>query len=164
MPVNFIYNSNVDDFADNIGEELARAIIHRALILTSMQVLRGVKIRSPVDHGGGGLSGSWQLVEEDGNTIKISTSKYYALFHHTGTGQYFNPPDDGFPYGPSVGAPYPIYPVNKQALFWPGATHPVKSVMHPGIPRNPYITDSLKEAEDLSTDFLLRALKETIDV
>lgn len=34
-----------------------------------------------------------------------------------------------------------ISPVNKKALFWPGARHPVKSVKHPGsvIPARPFL-------------------------
>lgn len=43
--------------------------------------------------------------------------------------------------------PYPIAPVNKLALWWPGALHPVQRVTHPGIKANDYIADAKMEAE-----------------
>jgi hypothetical protein len=38
-----------------------------------------------------------------------------------------------------------ILPRTKQALFWPGAAHPVRSVQHPGTKPNPFMTDALTE-------------------
>lgn len=35
--------------------------------------------------------------------------------------------------------PHDIYPVNKKALFWAGAAHPVKVVHHPGSKANPFM-------------------------
>jgi len=36
-------------------------------------------------------------------------------------------------------APHRIAPVDRQALYWPGANHPVRSVMHPGTRPNPFM-------------------------
>ena len=36
-------------------------------------------------------------------------------------------------------APHMIFPKNAQALYWPGAQHPVKSVSHPGTAPNPFM-------------------------
>lgn len=47
----------------------------------------------------------------------------------------------GAPYGQYVitgTAPHDIFPVVKQALFWPGATHPVTHVSHPGTKANDF--------------------------
>lgn len=42
----------------------------------------------------------------------------------------------------------PIVPVNKEALFWPGARHPVKIVRnHPGIKRNDYWQQAIDMSE-----------------
>lgn len=43
--------------------------------------------------------------------------------------------------------PRTIVPLQKKALFWPGAKHPVKSVQHPGskIPARPFL---MVQAED----------------
>jgi hypothetical protein len=35
--------------------------------------------------------------------------------------------------------PYDIRPKTKKALFWKGASHPVKVVHHPGIRANPFV-------------------------
>ena len=43
--------------------------------------------------------------------------------------------------------PYDIYPVEKQALFWPGAEHPVKVVHHPGIKGNDYFKTGVENAQ-----------------
>ena len=44
-------------------------------------------------------------------------------------------------------SPYTIEPVNKQALYWPGAAHPVLRVNHPGIRANDYVADAFGEAD-----------------
>ena len=43
--------------------------------------------------------------------------------------------------------PYEILPVNKKALYWPGADHPVKRVEHPGIKANDYFTAGIENAD-----------------
>lgn len=40
--------------------------------------------------------------------------------------------------------PHIIKPVNKKALYWPGAPHPVKQVKHPGTKGNPVIGPTIK--------------------
>jgi hypothetical protein len=47
------------------------------------------------------------------------------------------------PYAPDVlygTRPHDILPRNKQALFWPGARHPVAMVHHPGYKGNDFLT------------------------
>lgn len=39
--------------------------------------------------------------------------------------------------------PHLIFPNSKQALFWPGAAHPVAYVNHPGTRPQPYLRPSL---------------------
>lgn len=43
--------------------------------------------------------------------------------------------------------PHPIDPVNKLALWWPGAWHPVKHVEHPGTAPNDYIGDVIPNSD-----------------
>ena len=66
---------------------------------------------------------TWQLVGESG--VAIGSNKVYAAIQQFG-GQT---------------KPHRIVAVNKKALFWPGAAHPVKAVNHPGskIPARPYL-------------------------
>ncbi len=52
-------------------------------------------------------------------------------------------------YGPPVefgSAAHDIVPKNKQALFWPGAAHPVKRVHHPGTSPKPFLTPAVEQA------------------
>ncbi len=42
--------------------------------------------------------------------------------------------------------PRTIYPKNKKALFWKGASHPVKKVNHPGSKPNPFMNRILTTA------------------
>lgn len=39
--------------------------------------------------------------------------------------------------------PHVITPVNKKALYWPGARHPVARVNHPGTPVQPFLRPAL---------------------
>jgi hypothetical protein len=39
--------------------------------------------------------------------------------------------------------PHIITPVNKKALYWPGARHPVARVNHPGTPVQPFLRPAL---------------------
>jgi phage virion morphogenesis protein len=65
-----------------------------------------------------------------GNQAVVGTNVVYAAIHQ---------------FGGKTPA-HVIKPKNKKALFWPGASHPVKSVNHPGsnIPARPFLslTDS----------------------
>jgi len=41
-----------------------------------------------------------------------------------------------------------ITPINKRALFWPGADHPMKSVQHPGTKPQPYMQPAYEGKKD----------------
>lgn len=43
-------------------------------------------------------------------------------------------------------APHVIRPVNRKALWWPGAAHPVASVNHPGTHAQPFMGPALEQA------------------
>jgi hypothetical protein len=45
-------------------------------------------------------------------------------------------------------APHRIAPKNAMALFWPGADHPVRSVLHPGTRPNPYMERIVQASTD----------------
>lgn len=44
--------------------------------------------------------------------------------------------------------PHIIRARNRKALFWPGATHPVRSVNHPGTKANPFFERALDRNRD----------------
>jgi hypothetical protein len=44
--------------------------------------------------------------------------------------------------------PHTIVPKEKQALYWPGAAHPVRSVNHPGTKPNQFMERIIAESKD----------------
>ena len=76
------------------------------------------------------------------NTAEVGTNVEYAPFLQFGT------------------RPYDIRPINKKALFWPGAGHPVKGVHNPGLPPRPFMMVQDNDWEiirQLAADFLTGA-------
>ena len=55
--------------------------------------------------------------------------------------------------------PHLIKPKNKKALYWKGASHPVKSVRHPGSKAKPYLIPAFESEKDN----LIKNLKEVIE-
>lgn len=54
--------------------------------------------------------------------------------------------------------PHDIYPRNKQALYWPGARHPVSVVHHPGTRPNPFLERALDKSRDAIEHEVVRRL------
>jgi hypothetical protein len=55
--------------------------------------------------------------------------------------------------------PHTIYPKDKKALFWPGASHPVRSVNHPGTKPNPFMERILAASQSGINDQFGKALQ-----
>ena len=55
--------------------------------------------------------------------------------------------------------PHVILPVNKKALYWRGASHPVKKVNHPGTAPNPYMERIITEATAPINALFVEALR-----
>ena len=52
-----------------------------------------------------------------------------------------------------------IRPKNKKALYWKGATHPVKQVNHPGSKATPYLEPQFESEKDKFIENLKEAIK-----
>jgi len=85
----------------------------KQLVPKKTTILQGSIQMRPAEKHPGFWSGLWG-----------SFQVMYALFVELGT------------------APHKIFPKDKQALFWPGADHPVKSVNHPGTKEHPFLRPS----------------------
>lgn len=94
---------------------------------------------APVDHGR--LAGSFQL-SGTSPTWHIVSGVAYAMAVWKGT------------------PAHTIVPVNKKALFWPGANHPVKRVNHPGTKPNDFVERAFTRSENRRDDFVAMALQE----
>jgi len=118
----------------------ARQAVSLAIKYTATDVWGNIRKEAPVDHGR--LAGSFDLSQESDISYIIGTKVKYALIVHEGT------------------PPHIIRPVRKKALFWRGARHPVKKVMHPGTQGNPYITRAINMTNQRIDEFVRRALRE----
>lgn len=118
----------------------ARQAIALAIKYTATEVWGNVRKEAPVDHGR--LAGSFQLDQVDDLSYRIWSGVEYALAVHEGT------------------KPHVIEPKNKKALYWDGARHPVRRVMHPGTQANPYADRAIEQASSRSDEFISRALRE----
>lgn len=77
---------------------------------------------------------------------EIGFKAKYAIFVHEGT------------------SPYTIRPRGGQALFWKGASHPVRRVNHPGIKANPFLRRAIENNQPQIDEFFNQALQDTLDV
>ena len=118
----------------------ARQAITLAIKYTATEVWGNIRKEAPVDHGR--LAGSFQLDQVDDLTYRIWSGVEYALAVHEGT------------------KPHVIEPKNKKALYWDGAKHPVRRVMHPGTQANPYADRAIEQASSRKNEFISRALRE----
>jgi HK97 gp10 family phage protein len=65
----------------------------------------------------------------------------YAIYVHEGT------------------RPHEIRPVTKKALYWKGALHPVKRVLHPGTKPNPFVERTAENSREIVNMIFARALE-----
>jgi len=128
--------------------EAGKKAIPLALKYTATEVWGNIRREAPTDHGR--LAGSFEM-EQAGDNWRIYSNVEYALNVHEGTGIH----------GPE-GKYIEIFPVNKKALYWPGAPHPVKRVLHPGQKGNPYADRAMDAAEHRTGEFIEKAIAETV--
>ena len=55
--------------------------------------------------------------------------------------------------------PHLIKPKNKKALYWKGASHPVKTVRHPGSKAKPYLIPAFEKEKDIFVKNLEEAIE-----
>jgi len=111
--------------ADQLPEELKKLVNTAAFAVD-----REVKLAAPVVTGN--LQGATSIDNLSDYEKRIYVDEGiapYAIFVIKGT------------------KPHDIYPVNAQALYWPGADHPVKHVNHPGTEANDYFQTGVDNAQ-----------------
>ncbi|WIC88818.1 minor capsid protein [Streptomyces phage OnionKnight] len=104
--------------------------VKRAVDRTRIDVQNEARRRAPVDTGRL-RSSIVSRAETSGRTAGyvIGTNVNYAAAVEYGT------------------SPHVIKPVNKRALYWPGAAHPVASVNHPGTRAQPFMRPAIEMTE-----------------
>ncbi|MFJ4918140.1 HK97-gp10 family putative phage morphogenesis protein [Streptomyces sp. NPDC088726] len=112
----------------------------RAADRTGTRVQNEARRLAPVDTGR--LRSSIVTRSEDHGrtyTVTVGTNVNYASDVENGT------------------APHRIYPRRAQALYWPGAAHPVAYVNHPGTRAQPFLGPAIAMAEVYLREELARA-------
>lgn len=108
---------------------------------SAINIQREAKKRCPVDTGR--LRSSIRMeFFEDGLAGQVGTDVQYAPAVEFGT------------------APHEIRPKKKKALYWPGADHPVKRVMHPGTKPHPFLFPAAEQERPKFIQAIMQALRE----
>jgi hypothetical protein len=101
--------------------------VKRAVDRTRIDVQNEARRRAPVDTGRL-RSSIVSRAEGSGRSLgyMVGTNVNYAAAVEYGT------------------SPHVIKPVNKRALYWPGAAHPVAQVNHPGTAAKPFLRPAIE--------------------
>lgn len=127
-------------------KERALAAVREAVVESAEHLVSEAQAAAPVRTGTLRASIHVDSVESSaiGTTATVATggeSSDYAIFVHEGTG------------------PHPIDARNAQALAWPGAAHPVKSVQHPGTRATKFLERPLVANRPLYLEAMARAAR-----
>ena len=115
--------------------------IQKAISLSVALVNRNTKMEAPVKTGR--LRSSIRSRINPFHGI-VEPTVDYAIYVHEGT------------------KAHTIKPVRKQALYWKGADHPVKSVRHPGTKANPFMERGAEKSEPQIQDIFQRAINNSL--
>lgn len=58
--------------------------------------------------------------------------------------------------------PHVILPINRRALYWPGASNPYKKVFHPGFRAKAFMFPAFEQNVDTIKDYFSTALEEVV--
>jgi Bacteriophage HK97-gp10, putative tail-component len=125
-------------------DALAMAAVEEAVTFSAEDLVGQQMAAAPVKTGTLRASIHVESIVRNGDGVTAITatggeSSKYAIFVHEGTG------------------PHEIHPSAAQALFWPGAEHPVKVVHHPGTHPDPYMSDPLLANVPVYSEAMARA-------
>jgi phage gpG-like protein len=96
------------------------ALAMKALSKRKNKPGQSTQVKTPLLRRSGSLWQSIRISALSNTSVEVGTDRLYAAWQQFGT------------------KPYTILPSSKKALWWPGASHPVKRVNHPGIPARPF--------------------------
>ena len=141
MMVEITVDMDTSALMDKLSPDKAIQVQSKVVNLAAQDLVRNLMINSPVDHG---LLKSWFIESIDDSEAHIKTPAEYATYVNYGTG------------------PHMIYPSNAQALYWDGADHPVKWVVHPGTTATLFVENSIEDTQQSMDEFFLTALQEVL--
>jgi len=116
---------------------IVRNQIIKAIALSVASVNRNVKLETPVKTGHLRSGIRSRISPFKG---MVESTRNYGIYVHEGTSAHI------------------IRPVRKKALYWKGASHPVKSVRHPGTKANPFMKRGAERSEGQVRAIFQRAI------
>jgi HK97 gp10 family phage protein len=130
---------------EDLGDALGAAVLSGANVIRNE-----AKRQAPYRTGTLKRSINSEIVESSPYraTAKIGTKLEYAAAIEFGSGLYGRKK-----------APIIIRPKNKRALFWKGAKHPVKRVVHPGVKPHPYLVPAFEAKKGAAVKEIGAALR-----
>lgn len=135
-------NVDTGDLLSKLNPQQLKEVQKNGLDYAAQEMIRILMRNSPVDHG---LLKMWHISEQTDEEIHIRSPASYAQMVNDGT------------------SPHWIYPVNKKALYWEGADHPVAGpVFHPGTQGQHFVEDSISDVEGRLDGYFLKALSEVL--
>lgn len=111
----------------NLSAKVLEKKLQEAINISALKITENIKEQAPIKTGALRRS-----IRPRFGQLKATIEPHvkYAIFVEEGT------------------RPHIIRPVRKQALFWKGALHPVKSVRHPGTKKNPFFERGVEGSKD----------------
>ena len=111
----------------------------RAGLINAAEVIEGKAVKGAPVATTNLVNATTSSVDDDGDAARVfvSDAAPYGIYVHEGTGLF----------GPKKQR---VRPKKAQALFWPGAAHPVRSIA--GMKGRPFLHDAAK-ATDVSEEF-----------
>lgn len=116
---------------------IVRSQIQKAIVLSIASVSRETKKEAPVKTSRL-RTGIRSKISPFRGTVESTVE--YGIYVHEGTSAHI------------------IRPVRKKALYWKGASHPVRSVRHPGTRANPFMKRGAEKAEGQVQAIFQRAI------
>lgn len=116
---------------------IGTALVERNRLRFNRQVGPDGNPWAPTKRGGqilrksGVLFNSLMVGEVTDTSVEFGTNVPYAAAHQFGS------------------KPYVIKPRLKKALYWPGATHPMRQVNHPGLKARPFLGISADDQQEV---------------
>ncbi len=148
ITVRFESFDKIKNWLKNLSVGMKDAVLDTSRLLTIDAEQRAKeRVRSPARKPGKGTGVYFQSIHSEFKNGSVS---------FTGSLKSDSPIAGIIEFGSS---PHIIRPKGNKLLFWPGATHPVKEVKHPGTPAFRVLGDAVEEAALNTKDKFEQALK-----
>lgn len=147
----------LDRLSDAVASQaLGRGVLAAGLVVQN-RARQHIVQNGSVDNGDLLNTTEARLVESDRHhaVVEVGPSVAHGVFVEYGTGVFSEAPG-------AKRQPIVIRPRNAQALFWPGAAHPVMQVIQQGHPPKPFLRPAFDEGKGDALAAMRESLHESL--